>query len=88
MTTDPFAALAARPGGALALLIAAEGGFPRRPGAAMALWPDGGRVGRLGGGFTLFGVRSLPPLGTFPLADLEGLRGLGLVRRPLRLRLG
>ena len=50
MTTDPFAALAARPGGALALLIAAEGGFPRRPGAAMALWPDGGRVGRLGAG--------------------------------------
>lgn len=48
--TDPFAALAARPGGALALLVAAEGGFPRKPGAAMAIWPDGSRVGRLGAG--------------------------------------
>ncbi|WCR11620.1 XdhC family protein [Paracoccus stylophorae] len=50
MIADPFAALAARPGGALALLLRAEGGFPRRPGAAMALWPDGFRIGRLGAG--------------------------------------
>lgn len=50
MMMDPFDALAARPGGALALLIDARGGFPRKPGAAMALWPDGGRVGRLGAG--------------------------------------
>ncbi|MCF3973518.1 XdhC family protein [Paracoccus salsus] len=50
MMTDPFAALATRPDGALALLIRAEGGFPRRPGAVMALWPDGARVGRLGAG--------------------------------------
>lgn len=50
MMTDPLAALHARPGGALALLIRAEGGFPRQPGAAMALWPDGGRIGRLGAG--------------------------------------
>lgn len=50
MMADPIAALASRPGGALALLIRAEGGFPRRPGAMMALWPDGGRVGRLGAG--------------------------------------
>lgn len=50
MMIDPLAALHARPGGALALLLRAEGGFPRRPGAAMALWPDGTRVGRLGAG--------------------------------------
>ncbi|WP_166461914.1 XdhC family protein [Paracoccus alkanivorans] len=50
MMIDPLAAIQARPDGALALLIRAEGGFPRRPGAAMALWPDGGRVGRLGAG--------------------------------------
>ncbi|WCR04986.1 XdhC family protein [Paracoccus saliphilus] len=50
MMIDPLAALHARPGGALALLVRAEGGFPRRPGAAMALWPDGARVGRLGAG--------------------------------------
>ncbi|MBO9486344.1 XdhC family protein [Paracoccus sp. R12_1] len=50
MITDPFVALAVRPGGALALLIRAEGGFPRRPGAVMALWPDGSRIGRLGAG--------------------------------------
>lgn len=47
---DPLQALTARPGGAIALLILAEGGFPRRPGAVMALWPDGTRVGRLGAG--------------------------------------
>lgn len=47
---SPLAALAARPGGSLALLLQSEGGFPRRPGAAMALWPDGSRVGRLGAG--------------------------------------
>lgn len=28
----------------------ARRGFPRKPGAAMALWPDGGRVGCLGAG--------------------------------------
>lgn len=50
MIPDPFAALAARPGGALAVLFGAEGGFPRRPGAVMALWPDGTRIGRLGAG--------------------------------------
>lgn len=46
----PIKSLLRRPGGSLALLIAAEGGFPRRPGAMMALWPDGARVGRLGAG--------------------------------------
>lgn len=46
----PVKALLRRPGGALALLTRAEGGFPRRPGAMMALWPDGARVGRLGAG--------------------------------------
>lgn len=50
MSPDPIEALHARPGGALALLIRTEGGFPRRPGAMMALWPDGRRVGRLGAG--------------------------------------
>ena len=46
----PVKALLRRPGGALALLTGAEGGFPRRPGAMMALWADGTRVGRLGAG--------------------------------------
>lgn len=46
----PVKALLARPGGALALLTGSSGGFPRRPGAMMALWPDGMRVGRLGAG--------------------------------------
>ena len=50
MLNDPVAALAARPGGALALLVASEGGFPRRPGAMMAVWPDGTACGRLGAG--------------------------------------
>ncbi|WP_170167146.1 XdhC family protein [Paracoccus methylarcula] len=50
MMIDPLAALRAKPGGALALLVRAEGGFPRRPGATMTLWPDGARVGRLGAG--------------------------------------
>lgn len=47
---EPLTALKDRPGGALAVLIRSEGGFPRRPGAMMALWPDGRRVGRLGAG--------------------------------------
>lgn len=47
---DPFAGLISRPGGCLALLLRSEGGFPRRPGATMALWPDGTRIGRLGAG--------------------------------------
>lgn len=47
---EPLAALNERPGGALAVLIRSEGGFPRKPGAMMALWPDGTRVGRLGAG--------------------------------------
>ncbi|ODT60648.1 MULTISPECIES: XdhC family protein [Paracoccus] len=46
----PVKALLRRPGGSLALLTDAQGGFPRRPGAMMALWPDGARVGRLGAG--------------------------------------
>lgn len=46
----PVKALLRRPGGSLAMLTDAKGGFPRRPGAMMALWPDGGRVGRLGAG--------------------------------------
>lgn len=46
----PVKSLLRRPGGALALLTGAQGGFPRRPGAMMALWPDGMRVGRLGAG--------------------------------------
>lgn len=46
----PVKALLARPGGSLAILTDAKGGFPRRPGAMMALWPDGTRVGRLGAG--------------------------------------
>ena len=46
----PVKSLLARPGGSLAMLIEAKGGFPRRPGAMMALWPDGARVGRLGAG--------------------------------------
>ncbi|WP_410219209.1 XdhC family protein [Paracoccus sp. (in: a-proteobacteria)] len=46
----PIKALLRRPGGALAMLTGAKGGFPRRPGAMMALWPDGSRVGRLGAG--------------------------------------
>ncbi|MFC0200668.1 XdhC family protein [Paracoccus rhizosphaerae] len=46
----PVKALLGRPGGALALLTGSSGGFPRRPGAMMALWPDGTRVGRLGAG--------------------------------------
>ena len=48
--SDPIRALARRPGGSLALLTGAEGGFPRNLGAMMALWPDGRRVGRLGAG--------------------------------------
>lgn len=47
---DPLKALHDKPDGALAVLIRSEGGFPRRPGAMMALWQDGGRVGRLGAG--------------------------------------
>lgn len=47
---EPFAGLISRPGGCLALLLRSEGGFPRRPGATMALWPDGTRIGRLGAG--------------------------------------
>ncbi len=46
----PVKALLARPGGSLAMLTDAKGGFPRRPGAMMALWSDGTRVGRLGAG--------------------------------------
>lgn len=46
----PVTSLLRRPGGALAMLTASQGGFPRRPGAMMALWPDGMRVGRLGAG--------------------------------------
>jgi len=46
----PVKALVGRSGGALALLTGTKGGFPRRPGAMMALWPDGTRVGRLGAG--------------------------------------
>ncbi|MFN3277808.1 MAG: XdhC family protein [Paracoccus hibiscisoli] len=49
-TDCPVKALLRRPGGSLALLTDAQGGFPRRPGAMMALWPDGARVGRLGAG--------------------------------------
>ncbi|TGN59363.1 hypothetical protein E4L95_11770 [Paracoccus liaowanqingii] len=48
--TCPVKSLLRRPGGALALLTGTQGGFPRRPGAMMALWPDGQRVGRLGAG--------------------------------------
>lgn len=46
----PVKALLRRPGGSLAMLTDAQGGFPRRPGAMMALWRDGARVGRLGAG--------------------------------------
>lgn len=46
----PVKALLGRPSGSLALLTGSSGGFPRRPGAMMALWPDGSRVGRLGAG--------------------------------------
>lgn len=46
----PVKSLLRRPGGGLAILIEARDGFPRRPGAMMALWPDGTRVGRLGAG--------------------------------------
>ncbi|MFD1481927.1 XdhC family protein [Paracoccus nototheniae] len=46
----PVKSLLRRPDGALAMLTASQGGFPRRPGAMMALWPDGMRVGRLGAG--------------------------------------
>ncbi|MFN4060581.1 MAG: XdhC family protein [Paracoccus hibiscisoli] len=49
-TDCPVKALLRRPCGSLALLTDAQGGFPRRPGAMMALWPDGARVGRLGAG--------------------------------------
>lgn len=50
MLRDPFDALCTRPDGALAMVIGSEGGFPRRLGAPMAIWPDGTRVGRLGAG--------------------------------------
>lgn len=50
MLRDPFEELCNRLGGALALVIASRGGFPRRLGAAMAIWPDGTRIGRLGAG--------------------------------------
>ncbi|MDO5656705.1 MAG: XdhC family protein [Paracoccus sp. (in: a-proteobacteria)] len=48
--TDPIRALAAQPGGVLAVLIATEGPAPHAPGAVMACLPDGGRVGTLSAG--------------------------------------
>lgn len=47
--TDPLQALLDH-GGGLAVLTACEGGFPRRPGALLAVLPDGNRAGQLGAG--------------------------------------
>lgn len=78
--TDPLQALIDY-GGGLAVLTACEGGFPRRPGALLAILPDSTRAGQLGAGCVDADIAAHLP-GEAPVAHLTYGRG-GPVDLPL-----